>query len=129
MCEENIVKDFNDLSFILKNPDLLNMLQNNISTPKDTQNSEKNVDFSANANMIQMMSALAPMLNNMQQQQPNSQANLFSIISSLIGNNPNNIQNLIMLVNLISQMQNNNQKPSQKNSLPKDNNDGKEIEN
>lgn len=102
MREGNIVNDFNELSSLLQNPQILSMIQN-MNVPKNNQNKENCANF--NANTSQMMPNLSPLMGNMMN---NNSGNLFSIISSLIGNNPNNIQNIIMLINMISQMQNNN---------------------
>ena len=105
--EEIIVQNFDNLSSLLQNPQILNMLQQMNNNQNDSINGEcdnKIACNNANAqqqiqpNMqnLQMISNMMSMLNG------NSMQNLFSIPNNM------NIQSVMMLMNLISQMQNNN---------------------
>lgn len=106
LCEEIIVQNFDDLSSLLQNPQILNVLQQMNNNQNDSTNGDcdNKVAFN-NANSqqnipnmqnLQMISNMMSMLNG------NSMQNPFSTPNNM------NIQNIMMLMNLISQMQNNN---------------------
>jgi len=111
--EEIIVQNFDNLSSLLKNPQVLNALQQMNSNQNDSTNgdydnkiacdnanSQQNMQL--NMQNLQMISNMMSMLNGNSMQSP------FSIPNNM------NIQNIMMLMNLISQMQNNNTDNSHK---------------
>ena len=105
--EEIIVQNFDNLSSLLQNPQILNMLQQMNNNQNDSingdcdnkiacNNANAQQQIQPNMQNLQMISNMMSMLNG------NSMQNLFSIPNNM------NIQSVMMLMNLISQMQNNN---------------------
>ena len=107
------MQNFDNLSSLLKNPQVLNILQQMNNNQNDSTNGDCDSKIACNnansqqhtqPNMqnLQMISNMMSMLNG------NSMQNSFSIPNNM------NIQSIMMLMNLMSQMQNNNTNNSNK---------------
>lgn len=100
----SIVQNFDNLSSLLKNPQIIGLLQQLMNA----QNSSITNDFN-NKNASNNANSMVNESNNLQNMQ--MIANMMSILNN--NSNPfmamgnNNPQNMMMLMNLMSQMQNN----------------------
>ena len=118
------MQDFENLSSILKNPQMMNLLQQFMSNNQGNNQNNNNPSGNSNSGApnilnMQMISNLIPLLSN------NNFMNLMNFMNQGNNLNPNNIQSIMMIVNLISQMQKNQN--AHKNHICNDNKINKEI--